>query len=129
MATIQYLKLDPENDFIWIPQSALTDTDAVAQAILTRLRLFEGEWWENLNLGLPMFQQILGAPGSLRQQQVIELLISQQIQGTPYVSNVLNATVSFNAATRAFTYKADVQTAFGPITVTFSPGTAGSVVN
>ena len=51
MVSIQYLRLDPVNDAIFAAQSSLTDLDAVAQAILTRLKLFQGEWWETFSSG------------------------------------------------------------------------------
>ena len=129
MPTIQYLRLDNSNDTIWVAQSALADVDAVAQAVLTRLRLYQNEWWADLNLGIPLFQNILGGSGSQAQQAVISLAYTQQILGTPYVSGVSDVSTTFNSATRQFTYKATVQTAFGPVTIQFIPGTAGSVVN
>ena len=51
MATPQilYIRLDEnyEPDFASSKAGLITDIEAVAQAILTRLRLLQGEWWEN----------------------------------------------------------------------------------
>jgi hypothetical protein len=129
MPTIQYLRLDNSNDVIWVAQSALADVDAVAQAILTRLRLYQNEWWENLNLGIPLFQEIIGGSGSKAHQAIISLAYTQQILGTPYVSGVSNTSTTFDSVTRQFTYNATVSTAFGPVKIQFIPGSAGTVVN
>lgn len=123
MAQISYRNLGPNYDPLWGQGQAnfLTDLDAVAQAILTRINLFEAEWWANLNDGTPMWQSILGAPASLRQQQQISLLLTQRILGTPYVLSVSNVTLSFNANTRSMSYTATVQTRFGTAVVTNIP--------
>lgn len=121
MASITYLRLDGSNDTIWQGQSALTDLYAVTQAIQTWIQLYMGEWWENLNIGTPMFQSILGSPGSPKNQTVMQNILTQQIQKVPYVISVDTVTVAYSPITRAFSYKASVTTAFGPVTVTFVP--------
>ena len=66
MPTITYRKLDQNGDPIWGngQGSFVSDIDAVAQAIYTRLRLLFGEWWENLSIGTPLFQSMLGQSAS-----------------------------------------------------------------
>jgi hypothetical protein len=125
---IQYLALDADNDPIFDPTTVLTNGDAVAQAILTRLRLFLGEWWENLNLGLPAFQVILGQLASGRGQQAMEQAIQQQILGTPYVTGLVGVEVAFQNGQFSFTCTA--QTAFGNVTVSGAvPGTSAEIGN
>lgn len=123
MASITYRQLDVNNDPIWGQGSAdfLSDIDAVAQAILTRIRLFEGEWWENLNEGTPLWQKILGVGGANNRQQQISLLLQSRILGTPYVAEITNLQVSFNAAQRIFNFYAVVKTQFGAVVVTNTP--------
>lgn len=99
----------------------LSDKDAVAQKIRTRLLLFEGEWWENLSEGLPLWQRILGYGGAGRSQKVVSFLIQSRIVGTPFVEEVSNVQTSYDPSTRVFQYSAQVKTAFGPITVTNIP--------
>jgi len=107
-----YRQLGPNNDPVW--SSYLSGAAAVAQAILTRLLLFEGEWWESTTDGTPWFQQILGT--GLPPAQ-ISLLIQNRILTTPYVTGITN--LAFDAV-RSFALSASVQTAFGPTTVTYS---------
>jgi hypothetical protein len=110
--TIQYLQLDASYDPILDPTANLTDADAVSQAIQTRLNLFLGEWWEDLNLGLPVFQSMLGQLGSPQGIAAMQLAVQQTIQGTPYVTSS-SPTVSFESGKLSISYTA--QTAFGQV--------------
>ena len=56
----------------------LTGIDAVSQAIRTRLLLLKGEWWEDTEQGLPLFQSILGQ----YETQPIDLLVQDTISNT-----------------------------------------------
>jgi hypothetical protein len=111
-STIQYLQLDASYDPILDPTANLTDADAVTQAILTRLNLFLGEWWEDLNLGLPVFQSILGQLGSPQGLAAMQLSVQQVITGTPYVTSA-STTVNFENGRLSLSYTAE--TAFGQV--------------
>jgi hypothetical protein len=99
----------------------LFDLDAVTQIISTRLRLFEGEWFLNLLDGLPLFQSILGSSGSSTNLQVIMNLISARIIQTPFVTAITSVTAAYQS--RQFIFSAQVETAFGTVTVTNAPAT------
>lgn len=105
----------------------LTDLDAVAQIITTRLKLFEGEWWENLTDGTPFFQSIMAAPASQKNQQVISNLLQQRISGTPFVTGLQSVNISVDPRTRALSFTCTVLTAFGPVTVTNVPASNASL--
>lgn len=119
MATFAYLLLDADNDPVFDPGAQLTNSAAVAQAILTNLRLWQGQWWEDLNLGLPVFQSMLGQLGSQRTQAAAALAVRQQIEATPYVTQVQNVVVGFQDGRLSFT--ATVTTAFTaePVTISY----------
>lgn len=127
MATpsISYLALDSSYDPIFADGTSLTGAQAVAQAILTRLKLFLGEWWEDLNLGLPVFQQMLGQLGSQKGLAAIDLAIRTNIEGAPFVSNVIDVQTSFVDGNFSFT--ATAQTVFGVVTVSNTPGSSASL--
>jgi hypothetical protein len=124
--TISYIALDLSYDPIFDSQSSLVDTYAVAQAILTRLNLFYGEWWENLTLGLPVFQSMLGQLETQRSLQAMQLLVQQQIESlAPLVTAIVDLNASFNGG--AFTFTCTVQTVFGQVTVSNVPGINASL--
>lgn len=93
-------------------QNFLVDSPAaVAQRILTRLRLWEGEWFLDLTDGTPYHQSIL----EHRSIALAGELIRQRILGTPFVSAIDDFSVSFNPTTRALLITATVSTLFGRV--------------
>src|SRR4051812_33849515 len=104
MPTITYRKLDPNGDPLHGNGQGcfVSDLDAVAQAIRTRLRLLKGEWWESLDSGTPLFQNILGTAGAGKSPSAVALILTSRILGTPYVLSVSDVATSYNPATRAF---------------------------
>lgn len=123
MATIIYRRLDLNYEPMFGQGKAnfAVDVEAVAQAIQTRLLLFQGEWWESTLEGLPLFQKILGQPGNTQQLEKITLLIQQRILGTPFVVGINRIQTSFNSSTRRFVFYAEVNTQFGLIAVSNLP--------
>ncbi len=95
----------------------ISDLDAVAQAIRTRLLLFQGEWWSDLADGTPYWQKILGVAGAGKNQQATNLALQSRILGTPFVTGIQNLQSSFNPSSRQYKFYAQVQTVFGIITV------------
>lgn len=93
----------------------VTGVDAVSQAIKTRLLLLQGEWWEDTNLGLPLFQSILGLPGTPENLHSIDLIIQDQIANTPDVTNILNFESTYE--NRTYSLKCTVETKYGEATV------------
>jgi hypothetical protein len=124
MATVIVRKLDANGDPMYGHGDAdfISDIDAVAQIILTKLRLFQGEWWENLAEGTPMFQSILGVPGAGKHPQTISLILKTRIEQVDWVTGVSDITTSYDATSRAFAFTATVQTIFGPLTISNVPG-------
>ena len=127
MATVTYEKNDENGDIIFTDGDPiqLTDNDAVAQMVLTRLRLFKGEWWENLKDGTPMFNdEVVGGAGGVNGVAAKAALIRARIAGTPYVTGLLNENFSYDSVSRKMNYSCTVITQFGSVTVTVSGSTA-----
>jgi hypothetical protein len=102
----------------------LNDIQAVAQIVQTSLLLFQGEWWEDLNEGLPLFQQILGTNNG-KKTDAISLLIQNVILTCcpPFITGVKDI-VTVYRTNRNFTFACVVETVFGLVTVNFTPGAA-----
>lgn len=107
----------------------ISDLYAVAQIIGQRLRLFQGEWWENSTLGLPLFQSILGQGAGNRALQVMMMVILQQIATCPYVQSIASSSYSYDANARIFTFQCVVLTQFGAIVVTNTPNPTAQAGN
>jgi hypothetical protein len=128
-ATIMVQQIDANCDPIEGPNGPvfLSDLDAVAQIIYTTLRLLLGEWFQNLTIGFPLFQSLIGASGSPTDQAGVMLIIQQTILSCPYVLQIVDFSFEFNSATMASTFSAVVSSAFGNIVITNVPGSSAQV--
>ena len=113
---MRYRRLTATGDYVFGQGSLdyLSDADAAAQAVKTKLKLLLGEWWEDMQDGLPLFQQILLQRATADGIQIVDLLIKQRIMEVAEVSIVqfLVSTVKDRQ------YQADViiETIYGDIT-------------
>ena len=90
---MQYRTLDEQGDYTLGQNSMKQNKEAVAQAIKTRLGLLYGQWWENTEDGLPLFEKILGAYGD--NKEMIDILISERIAQTKDVKEIKSYQSSF----------------------------------
>lgn len=111
---MKYRKLSPTGDYMfgYGNTSFVSDIEAVRQAIYTKLKLFQNEWWEDLNDGLPFFEQIAGT----YDKNNIDTLIRNRILETPNVTSVksLDSKISED---RKYSATVEVNTAYGATTV------------
>jgi hypothetical protein len=114
---MKYRKLDSGGDYVFghNMNDFITDTDAVAQAIKTTLQLLEGEWWEDTSIGLPLFQNILGMPGTPENIQAADLLIQGAISNVQGVKSISDFQSSY--ANRTYSMRCTVDTIYGTIEV------------
>jgi hypothetical protein len=125
--TISVRQLDANHDPLWgnNQNNLIIDLQAVAQIIETSLLLFQGEWWENLKEGLPLFQSILGSNNG-KKEDAVALIINTRILGVPYVLSIFNIVTTYSTS-RLFTYTSYVNTQFGVLQITFTPGLAATI--
>ena len=116
--TVKYRRLDSNHDYMFGQNldNFATNVDAVAQAVLTRLLLFKGEWWEDINDGLPLFQSILGAPGSNIVAR--DFIIQDRIKQTEGVDNIESWSSSQNPNNGAYTFQVVINTIYGTVYLT-----------
>lgn len=86
---------------------------AVAQAILTRLRLLTGEWFLNTTIGTPYATDVLG----YNTKATRDAAVRNRIVQTQGVKTLLKYSSTFDAATRKFSVSAEVDTIYGPVTI------------
>jgi hypothetical protein len=83
---------------------------AVGQAVLTRLMLWQGEWFLDLAAGTPWLQQVLGKP---RGPGIPDQAIRAIIINTPYVTAVNDFAAYYNSTQRSLSISCIIDTAFG----------------
>ena len=96
---MKYRKLDENGDYVFGNNSYdyIEKDEAITQAIKTKLYLFYGEWWEDISLGLPMFQSILGQVSNNNLRQTVILLCAEQINLVEGVTSVDSISVDISA--------------------------------
>ena len=67
---------------------------AVAQAIKTKILLFYGEWWENLGIGIPMFQSIIGQTNRNNVNIAAQSLLRKRILEVEEVTSIVSLTAT-----------------------------------
>ena len=84
---MRYRKLDTNGDYSFGQGQAnflIDDVACVAQKILTRLKLWEGEWFLDTTEGTPWLQQILGK----NTKQLYDLAIQTRVLATDGVTKI-----------------------------------------
>lgn len=97
------------NDFV-------SGTNAVAQAIKTRLRLLKNEWWENLEEGLPLFDKIMG----YNTRESAKKQILDRILGTTGVTSIVTSYFSWDPDNRILTIEAIIDTEYGNVSFSYT---------
>lgn len=107
-----YRRLDNNGDYTFGSgkNNFLLGVEAVAQAVMTRLKLLQGEWWEDLEDGLPLWQEILGNSGSNKHLIYVDNLITQRIVNTPDVTQVIDYEGIWDSTKRQYLFNAKVNT-------------------
>lgn len=122
-----YRKIDSNGDYVFGQNmdGFYSGAKACGQAIYTSLKLLQGEWWEDQQDGLPLFQHILGQSGTLEHIRGADMLIQERILGVEGVTAISSFESSYDSAKRTYTItNATVQTQFGDVIlkgVTFTP--------
>lgn len=124
---MKYRKLSLSGDYTFglNGNGFYTDTEAVAQAIYTSLKLLQGEWWEDTSQGLPLFQSLLSQPGTPDHIHAADMFIQEQIASVQGVQQITSFESSYDSVKRIYTVvSCTVQTQYGETTlkgVTFGP--------
>ena len=114
-----YRQLDKDGDYILGRGTGefLKGSDATGQAIVTSLKLLLGEWWEDVNNGLPLWQSILGQPGSEINKTSVDNIIRRRIldtnlNGVPLISSIDDYKSEYSASSRSYKFEAVVTTIY-----------------
>lgn len=110
-----YRKLDQNGDYVFGNNKLdyISGKEAVAQAIKTKIMLFYQEWWENISVGIPMFQSIVGKVADVNLQMAITLLVTNRIQEIPEVVSVKDVKVNSDSSNRVISLELKVDTIYG----------------
>lgn len=113
------LKLDPDTHDLVLEDFDLALVEGLArvrQQLAIRLQFFRGEWFLDLDFGVPWFQEVLGVkPPPVSHA---ELLIRDQVLSTPDVEELEELGVDYVGESRALTVELRAKTNFGDVDLT-----------
>lgn len=110
---MKYRRLDENGDMVIGHGDAdyLRDTpECVAQAVLTRLRLWRGEWFLDVTEGTPYVPAVLG----MHTKQSYDFAIRQRVLETEGVTNIEEYESFVNSESRSLTVNIRINTVYGP---------------
>jgi hypothetical protein len=113
---MRYRKLDANGDYTFGHQQAdfyRDQPEAVGQAVMTRLRLFTGEWFLDTTEGTPWRTDILGK----YTQGAYDAVIKDRILQTDGVQSIDAYTSTLDRSTRQLSVSATISTIYGTATV------------
>ena len=113
---MRYRILSPSGDYTFgaSQKNIYRDVpEAVGQAVQTRLLLFLGEWFLNLDEGTPYFLGILGKFS----KEIADATIQDRITTTEGVVNIEQYTSEIEPTERRLFVQATINTIYGPTTV------------
>lgn len=113
---MRYRKLSSDDDFTFGSGELnyLRDVpEAPGQAAETRLLLWLGEWYQNIEDGTPYMQGILGK----HSQATADIIIQDRILGTEGVVNIQEYSSTLDVDTRFLSVSAIINTIYGVTSV------------
>jgi hypothetical protein len=103
---MRYRQLDGNGDYTVGLPFFVNSPQCVAQAISTRLKLWQGEWFLDSTAGTPWRQSILGRSVNP------DAFIKQAILGTQGVTAITSYVSALNSAARVLTVSGTAQTLY-----------------
>lgn len=110
-------KLEDSGDITTSGEQFINSVEEIAQTVRTRLKLFLGEYFRNINDGTPWFQDILGKGQSLA---VKDATIKRRVLQTPGVISIFDFNTDFDPQLRTYSVSMGVVTEFGNALITIS---------
>jgi hypothetical protein len=114
---MRYRALDANGDYSGGRGSGnflINSPACVAQSVLTRLKLWQGQWFLDVTEGTPWLQSILGKTT----KQAYDLAIRARVLATNGVTGIASYSSTLNTVTRALTVTMTIDTQFGQAVMT-----------
>lgn len=113
---MKYRKLSEDGDYTFGQGNAnfLTGSDAILQAIKTKILLLKGEYWEDVNDGTPLFDDILKKRSDDAARNAIDIVVKNRIMEVEGVTSVSNFISKIED--RRYIATIDVQTIYSDLT-------------
>jgi hypothetical protein len=108
------LAIDENNDLVFKDGDLyfVTGIDAIVQQCRIALQMFQGEWFLNLDAGLPYWDKILGQKPSIA-LQAMQIYVRRELELVDGVLDITKLETSYDRGTRTLRVTWAVDTEFG----------------
>lgn len=112
--TPRTLKLDADGDLDFSTGNlqVLAGAEAIVQGVLVRLQFFKGEWFLDLDAGIPYFQSVLVKNPD---PNVLQTIFREAILATPGVLALTSLVLTLDRVTRRLTVAFRISTDVGEL--------------
>jgi hypothetical protein len=113
---MKYRKLTSTGDYMFGElgqEFYINSPEAVAQAVMTRLLLWKGEWFVDIQDGTPYQTEVLG----MHTKSTYDLAIQARVLGTQGVVKITDYYSILNTVTRELQVAVTIDTIYGPIKI------------
>lgn len=113
---MRYRKLDQNDDYSFGQGQVNFHKDtpeAVAQAVLTRLRLWLTEWFLDIEEGMPWVEGVLGK----REKEAADNTIRTHVLETQGVTQIVEYASQYDADNRTLSVQLEIDTIYGQIKI------------
>jgi hypothetical protein len=98
--------------------AVVTGAEGLRQKIVSRLQLYQGDWFLEVDAGVPYVQSILGrAQENKDLTGAIAQIISSEILKEPEVLSIIKSEAIFDETSRAYSYAAKLGTIYGTLSI------------
>jgi len=118
---MKYRKQDANGDMVFgngLLDFYIDSPEAVGQSVETRLKLWLGEWFLNVEDGTPYQTNVLGK----NKAKSAQIAIRERIFKTAGVTEIVSFDYDINADTRKLSVRATINTIYGQTTVEVNNG-------
>lgn len=117
---MKYRRLDNSGDYTFGANSNdfCEGNEAIKQAIETKIKLFYGEWWEDLGIGIPFMQSLIGKIGDENLLMSANLLLRERIKEVEGVTSIDK--VGCKVENRTLVISIDVSTIYSSVSLEVS---------
>lgn len=94
---MKYRRQDENGDYVFghNKNDYASGNLAVGYAIKSKILLFYGEWWEDIGIGIPMFQSIMGQGRSSALKNSVQMLLSDRIKEIDEIGAINKIEINF----------------------------------
>ncbi len=107
-------KINEDNELVFVNGDLVfvSGIDAVVQGCRIVLQMFQGEWFLNLDAGIPYWQSILGFKPSVA-IEAARIFFRRELELVPGVDKVIKLDISYSGPTRLLAIAWQASTIFG----------------